>query len=132
MVQPVLAVVLAEPDADVTRVLRVLARRPDEHEDIDESRTPTGTPGTPDFPVMPEGANPAGLVFPQAHSFTNVLRETHRRRGTFLMSAHDLRHLAASRWLHEGVLSPAEIAARLGHSTVAITLGVYSHTVPPD
>jgi integrase/recombinase XerC len=47
-------------------------------------------------------------------------------------SPHDLRHLHASRLLHDQVLSPAQIAARLGHATALITLGTYSHVVPPD
>lgn len=92
----------------------------------------TQLPGAPQFPVMPDGANPASLVFPKAGSFTNVLRETHERRGTFLMGSHDWRHLHASRLLHEQILSPAQIAARLGHSTPAILLTTYAHVVPPD
>jgi integrase len=48
------------------------------------------------------------------------------------MSSHEFRHLAASRWLHEGVLSPAEIAARLGHTTPAVLMMTYAHVLPPS
>jgi integrase len=90
-------------------------------------------PGTPAFPE-PVGDEPSGLVFrtPKPSTLTNALARAHRTRGTFLLSAHELRHLHASRLLHEGPLSPAQIAARLGHASPAITLSVYSHVTPPD
>lgn len=46
-------------------------------------------------------------------------------------SPHDLRHLHASRLLADG-WSPADVAARLGHSSPALTLSVYAHCVAPD
>lgn len=92
-------------------------------------------PGTPAFPERPqEGADDRALVFtkPSASSMTGALAYAHTHFGTFMMSAHDFRHLHASRLLHEGILSPAQIAARLGHASPGITLGTYSHVVPPD
>lgn len=87
----------------------------------------------PDAPPFPTGTGD-GLVFanPSASSLTGALAYAHRRYGTYLFSAHEFRHLAASRWLHDGILSPAQIAARLGHASPAITLEVYSHLAPPD
>lgn len=92
-------------------------------------------PGAPAFPAKPErGADDGSLVFrkPKPITLTNALGRAHRNHGTFLMSAHEFRHLAASRWLHEGVLSPAQIAARLGHTTPAVLMTTYAHVVPPD
>jgi integrase len=92
----------------------------------------------PAFPAAPEVRPPGfsvdGLVFrsPKPSTLTNALARAHRTHGTFLMSAHEFRHLAASRWLHEGVLSPAQIAARLGHTTPAVLLTTYAHVVPPE
>jgi integrase len=42
---------------------------------------------------------------------------------------HDLRHTAASLMLQQGV-HPKVVQERLGHSTVSLTLDVYSHVVP--
>lgn len=90
--------------------------------------------GAPDFPFAPEDALSHGLVFrsPKPSTLTNALARAHRKHGTFLMSSHEFRHLAASRWLHEGILSPAQIAARLGHTTPAVLMTTYAHVVPPD
>jgi integrase len=90
--------------------------------------------GAPGFPQPGIEANPIGLVFrsPKPSTLTNALARAHRKHGTFLMSAHEFRHLAASRWLHEGVLSPAEIAARLGHTTPAVLMMTYAHVLPPS
>lgn len=88
-------------------------------------------PGTPDFPVRVADAD-ARVFSPSPHSLNAAIRNAHKRHGTFLMSAHEFRHLHASRLLHDGILSPAQIAARLGHATPATTLEIYSHVVPPD
>lgn len=45
------------------------------------------------------------------------------------MRLHDLRHSAATILLVEGV-HPKVVQERLGHSTVAMTLDVYSHVLP--
>ena len=42
---------------------------------------------------------------------------------------HDLRHTAATLLLRAGV-HPKIVSERLGHSSVQITLDVYSHTAP--
>ena len=106
---------------------------------VNESKTRAGIrfvehlKGTPPFPQQKD-AKPTDLVFrtPKPSTLTNALRRAHVRHGTFLCSAHELRHLHASRLLHHGTLSPAQIAARIGHSNPGITLAIYSHCVPPD
>ena len=42
---------------------------------------------------------------------------------------HDLRHTHASHALRAGI-HPKVVSERLGHSTVAITLDIYSHLLP--
>jgi integrase len=42
---------------------------------------------------------------------------------------HDLRHSHVSILLAEGV-HPKVVAERLGHSSIGMTLGRYSHTIP--
>ncbi len=42
---------------------------------------------------------------------------------------HDLRHTAATMLLGEGI-HPSIVASMLGHSTIAVTLDVYSHVTP--
>lgn len=90
--------------------------------------------GAPPFPLTPQGVDTEALVFakPKPGTLTNALSRAHRKHGTFLLSAHDYRRLHCSRLLHEGDLSPAQIAARVGHSSPAITLGVYSTVIPPE
>ena len=45
------------------------------------------------------------------------------------MSVHGLRHTHASLALAAGI-HPKVVSERLGHATVAITLDVYSHSIP--
>lgn len=107
---------------------------------VADSKTPSGVrfverlPGSPPFPVAPRNVDPADRVFrsPSPASLTGILSVSHKRHKTFLMSAHEFRHLHASRLLHDGILSPAQIAARLGHASPLITLGTYAHLVPPS
>ncbi len=42
---------------------------------------------------------------------------------------HDLRHAMATHWLASGV-NPKVVSERLGHSSIAITLGLYGHALP--
>ena len=42
---------------------------------------------------------------------------------------HDLRHTAATLLLLKGV-HPKKVSEMLGHSSVAITLSIYSHVLP--
>ncbi len=52
-----------------------------------------------------------------------------RRAGLPAMRFHDLRHGTASLLLAQGV-SPRVVMERLGHSTITLTLGTYSHVIP--
>lgn len=81
-----------------------------------------------------QGLSDNGLRKALAGSVRNGTRHPGacERAGVEPFLPHDLRHLHASRMLHDGVLSPAELAARLGHSSPAVTLGTYAHLVPPD
>ena len=45
------------------------------------------------------------------------------------MRFHDLRHGAASLLLAKGV-HPRVVMEMLGHSTIALTMNVYSHVIP--
>lgn len=51
------------------------------------------------------------------------------RYGVPRIALHDLRHTHATLALQEGV-HPRVVQERLGHSTIAITLDVYSHVLP--
>ena len=78
-----------------------------------------------------------GLVFPNElgkpaersnlvqRSFQPILEKAGLPRIRF----HDLRHTAATLLLSEGT-HPKIVQERLGHSTIAITLDVYSHVLP--
>lgn len=89
---------------------------------------------TPPWPEKPADADSNSLVFskPSASSLTGSLRWAHFKRNAFRMSSHDFRHLHASRLLHDQELSPAQIAARLGHTNTAVLHSVYVHVVPPE
>jgi integrase len=58
------------------------------------------------------------------HSFGNIARSLGLK-----VRFHDLRHSCASLMLREGV-HPKIVSEMLGHSTIAITLDVYSHIMP--
>ena len=45
------------------------------------------------------------------------------------MRFHDLRHTHATHLMRQGV-PPKVVSERLGHSTVGITLDIYSHVMP--
>jgi len=51
------------------------------------------------------------------------------RTGLGRLRFHDLRHAHASLLLQQGI-HPKIVSERLGHSTVGITLDIYSHVVP--
>lgn len=59
------------------------------------------------------------------HEWTRILRGTPLPRIRF----HDLRHSHATQMLAAGV-HPKVASERLGHSTIAITLDLYSHVMP--
>jgi integrase len=52
-----------------------------------------------------------------------------RKPGAVRVRFHDLRHTHATHLLRQGV-HPKIVSERLGHSTIAITLDVYSHVLP--
>jgi len=60
-----------------------------------------------------------------SYAFKHRIKLTGSRHVRF----HDLRHGHATMALHAGI-HPKVVAERLGHSTVAITLDVYSHAIP--
>ncbi len=62
----------------------------------------------------------------------NTLRDAWARitaQAGLRLRFHDLRHIHASLLLQQGV-HPKVVSERLGHSTVAVTLDIYSHVVP--
>lgn len=62
----------------------------------------------------------------------NSLRRACVEAGVPVITPHDLRHLHASRLLHDARLSPVEIQHRLGHEKLSTTLDTYAHLVPPE
>ena len=78
-----------------------------------------------DFPVVAreDGASlqPNSLT----HEFVRILAQSSLQRIRF----HDLRHSHATQLLASGV-HPKIAQERLGHSTIAITLDLYSHVMP--
>jgi len=60
---------------------------------------------------------------------TNGFHAALARAGLPRMRFHDLRHGTASLLLAEGVPSRV-VMERLGHSTIALTLGTYTHLIP--
>ena len=78
-----------------------------------------------------------GLVFPNTiggyADYTNLLprhfKPLLRRAGLPDIRFHDLRHTCATLLLTKGV-HPKIVSEMLGHSSVAITLDIYSHVIP--
>ena len=78
-----------------------------------------------------------GLVFPNTLStpmdYTNLMprhfKPLLRRAGLPDIRFHDLRHTCATLLLMKGV-HPKIVSEMLGHSSVSITLDVYSHVIP--
>jgi integrase len=77
-----------------------------------------------------------GLVFPKQDGrpwepdrFSSAFAATVRRSSNKHIRFHDLRHTHATHLLRQGV-NPKVVSERLGHSTVAFTLDVYSHVLP--
>jgi integrase len=65
--------------------------------------------------------NLLGREFPYYH-----LKQLIKRHNLTPIRFHDLRHTAATLMLQQGV-SPRVVQERLGHSSIAMTLGLYSH-----
>ncbi len=78
-----------------------------------------------------------GLVFPNTlggpMDYTNLVprhfKPLLRRAGLPSIRFHDLRHTCATLLLTKGV-HPKIVSEMLGHSSVAITLDIYSHVIP--
>lgn len=69
---------------------------------------------------------------PVSHNtFHHEWRKTRARAGLDNLRFHDLRHAFASMLISAGC-SVKAVSAALGHSSAAITLGVYSHLWPGD
>lgn len=90
--------------------------------------------GLPDLGERPKGKRVTDRVFPDISddSIRSAMADACKRAGIARYSPHDLRHLSASRLLHDGKLSPGEIADRLGHSSPQITLSTYAKSLPPE
>lgn len=73
--------------------------------------------------VSPDG----GPIHPAL--FTYYFRRRVRASGVRKIRLHDLRHTHATHALQAGV-HPKIVSERLGHSTIAITLDIYSHALP--
>ena len=86
--------------------------------------------------AMGEVLTPKTLVFarvdgtiPSPDSVTHALAKFARRAGVPGVRFHDLRHTHANLMLKAGV-HPKIVSERLSHSSVSITLDVYSHVAP--
>ena len=60
-----------------------------------------------------------------SHTFAQIVTESGLKNVRF----HDLRHAHASLMLRTGA-NPKVISERLGHSSIAITMDIYSHVMP--
>jgi integrase len=65
----------------------------------------------------------------QPRSLTHAFEIFLRKQGLPRLRLHDLRHTHATHMLAAGV-HPKIAQERLGHSSVAITLDLYSHVLP--
>ncbi len=61
--------------------------------------------------------------------FSRAFRRAAMRVGVGSIGPHSLRHTAATEMLRQGI-HPKVVADRLGHSTIRMTLDVYSHVMP--
>jgi integrase len=81
--------------------------------------------------------NETGLVFPSSlgrpqdgsHLLYGLFHPLLERLGLPIIRFHDLRHTAATLLLGRGI-HPKIVSEMLGHSTIAITLDLYSHVTP--
>ena len=62
-------------------------------------------------------------------TFSSTYRRFARRAGLKGIRLHDMRHTHATQLLRQGI-HPKIVSERLGHSTVGITLDIYSHVLP--
>ena len=90
----------------------------------EEERRALGIDGEPELVFTEPGGSP---VSPPA--FTDAFRSRAKVAGLPRIRLHDLRHTWATLALQSGV-HPKVVSEILGHSSVAITLDRYSHSVP--
>jgi len=81
-----------------------------------------------DLPVFPARDDPQAWWSPAAASQA-ARRALHA--GDVPVSLHALRHAHATALLSNRV-NPAAVQHRMGHSSAAVTLGIYAHVVPED
>jgi integrase len=72
---------------------------------------------------------PFGQPLDGRHVTNRLFRAVLARAGLRTIRFHDLRHTAATLLLAQGV-HPKMVQELLGHSTIALTLDVYSHVTP--
>ncbi|MCE5255000.1 MAG: site-specific integrase [Actinomycetia bacterium] len=65
----------------------------------------------------------------QPDNFSKLFDTAVKKSGLPRIRFHDLRHTAATLALREGI-HPKVVSERLGHSTVSLTLDLYSHAIP--
>jgi integrase len=63
------------------------------------------------------------------NAFSQTFDRLVRAAGLPRIRLHDLRHTHATLALQAGI-HPKVVSERLGHSTVSITLDIYSHAIP--
>ena len=88
---------------------------------------------------MADEGQPTGhddLIFPSRRggwtrrpTFNKSFHQILSRTGLPDIRPHDLRHTHASLLLAAGV-NPKVVSERLGHATIVVTLGIYSHVMP--
>ena len=74
-------------------------------------------------------ANTVGNVLDPTNLYRYDYKPLLRRAGLPLIRLNDLRHTAATLLLLSGV-HPKVVSEKLGHSSVSITLNLYSHVLP--
>src|SRR5262249_47194249 len=86
--------------------------------------------------LLGEGYQDHGLVFAKVDGsplhperFSREFDRRVARWGLPRISLHGLRHTWATQALADGVHARV-VQERLGHSTIAVTLGIYSHVTP--
>jgi len=112
----------AGADRPVTRHTHRATRAP--RRQLDERTAPGGPVAEPGRPGV------LGLRGEPIHpAVSRTLRAAGEERPGCQLSVHDWRHTHATIALQAGI-SPKVVQERLGHSTVALTLDIYSHVIP--
>lgn len=87
--------------------------------------------GLPVFPELTGAPDDQTFVGITRQNLTWNLQQAAERAGVPSYGAHSLRHRHASILMHDKKMSPADLAARLGHS-VTILLDTYTHVLPVE